>query len=82
MTVNSVSCADVVIRRRGSGSGSGFSTHRPALPTPGPPFLGRPADLGDALGVSRTRLSNHLACLRDCGLVITVPDGRRIRYAV
>ncbi|WP_282701671.1 metalloregulator ArsR/SmtB family transcription factor [Streptomyces sp. CC219B] len=39
-----------------------------------------PADLADALGVSRTRLSNHLACLRDCGLVGTVPDGRRTRY--
>ncbi|MEI5101746.1 metalloregulator ArsR/SmtB family transcription factor [Streptomyces sp. PmtG] len=39
-----------------------------------------PADLADALGISRTRLSNHLACLRDCGLVGTVPDGRRTRY--
>jgi DNA-binding transcriptional ArsR family regulator len=39
-----------------------------------------PSDLADTLGVSRTRLSNHLACLRDCGLVITVPDGRRTRY--
>lgn len=39
-----------------------------------------PADLADQLGISRTRLSNHLACLRDCGLVITVPDGRRTRY--
>ncbi|MFI9628881.1 ArsR/SmtB family transcription factor [Streptomyces sp. NPDC052042] len=39
-----------------------------------------PADLADALGISRTRLSNHLACLRDCGLVITLPDGRRTRY--
>jgi DNA-binding transcriptional ArsR family regulator len=39
-----------------------------------------PAALADALGVSRTRLSNHLACLRDCGLVVTVPDGRRTRY--
>jgi DNA-binding transcriptional ArsR family regulator len=39
-----------------------------------------PADLADALGVSRTRLSNHLACLRDCGLVIAVPVGRRTRY--
>jgi DNA-binding transcriptional ArsR family regulator len=43
-----------------------------------PPRL--PADLADALGISRTRLSNHLACLRDCGLVVTVPDGRRTRY--
>ncbi|MGN5380794.1 ArsR/SmtB family transcription factor [Streptomyces lasalocidi] len=39
-----------------------------------------PADLAAALNVSRTRLSNHLACLRDCGLVVTVPDGRRTRY--
>lgn len=39
-----------------------------------------PADLADALEISRTRLSNHLACLRDCGLVATVPDGRRTRY--
>ncbi|MEV1048430.1 metalloregulator ArsR/SmtB family transcription factor [Streptomyces sp. NPDC049916] len=39
-----------------------------------------PSDLAEALGVSRSRLSNHLACLRDCGLVVTVPDGRRTRY--
>ncbi|MFF8972728.1 ArsR/SmtB family transcription factor [Streptomyces sp. NPDC014995] len=39
-----------------------------------------PAALADALEISRTRLSNHLACLRDCGLVVTVPDGRRTRY--
>ncbi|MCI0384466.1 helix-turn-helix transcriptional regulator [Streptomyces sp. CNQ085] len=39
-----------------------------------------PADLADALGISRTRLSNHLACLRDCGLVVAAPEGRRTRY--
>ena len=39
-----------------------------------------PADLADALGVSRTNLSNHLACLRGCGLVVAVPEGRRTRY--
>ncbi|GHB79014.1 MULTISPECIES: ArsR/SmtB family transcription factor [Streptomyces] len=39
-----------------------------------------PADLAEQLGISRTRLSNHLACLRDCGLVVTTPDGRRTRY--
>ncbi|MEU9900032.1 metalloregulator ArsR/SmtB family transcription factor [Streptomyces phaeochromogenes] len=39
-----------------------------------------PSDLADQLGISRTRLSNHLACLRDCGLVVAVPVGRRIRY--
>ncbi len=39
-----------------------------------------PADLADQLGVSRTKLSNHLACLRGCGLVVAVPEGRRSRY--
>ncbi|OKK04578.1 ArsR family transcriptional regulator [Streptomyces sp. CB03234] len=39
-----------------------------------------PSDMADALGISRTRLSNHLACLRDCGLVVAVPEGRRTRY--
>lgn len=39
-----------------------------------------PSDLADALEVSRTRLSNHLACLRDCGLVTAVAEGRRVRY--
>ncbi|MGW9431627.1 ArsR/SmtB family transcription factor [Streptomyces decoyicus] len=39
-----------------------------------------PSDLAERIGVSRTRLSNHLTCLRDCGLVVAVPDGRRTRY--
>ena len=39
-----------------------------------------PADLAETLEISRTRLSNHLACLRDCGLVVAVPEGRRVRY--
>lgn len=39
-----------------------------------------PSDLADKIGISRTRLSNHLACLRDCGLAVAVPDGRRTRY--
>lgn len=39
-----------------------------------------PADLAETLQISRTRLSNHLACLRDCGLVVAVPVGRRVRY--
>jgi len=41
-----------------------------------------PADLADQLGVSRQKLSNHLACLRGCGLVVAVPDGRRSRYEI
>lgn len=39
-----------------------------------------PADLAGTLGVSRTKMSNHLACLRGCGLVVAVPEGRRTRY--
>lgn len=39
-----------------------------------------PADLAERLDISRTRLSNHLACLRDCGLVVAVPQGRRVLY--
>ncbi|AIV33356.1 ArsR/SmtB family transcription factor [Streptomyces coelicoflavus] len=39
-----------------------------------------PADLAEQLEISRTRLSNHLACLRDCGIVVAVPEGRRVRY--
>lgn len=39
-----------------------------------------PSDLADALGVSRQVMSNQLACLRGCGLVEAVPDGRRSSY--
>jgi DNA-binding transcriptional ArsR family regulator len=39
-----------------------------------------PAELANMLGISRTRLSNHLTCLRGCGLVVAVPEGRRTRY--
>lgn len=41
---------------------------------------GYPSELADLLGVSRQSLSNHLTCLRGCGLVVTVPEGRRARY--
>ncbi|SDK51087.1 transcriptional regulator, ArsR family [Glycomyces sambucus] len=41
---------------------------------------GYPAELAEALGVSRQSLSNHLACLRGCGLVVAAPEGRRTRY--
>ena len=39
-----------------------------------------PSDLADTIGVSRQILSNHLACLRGCGLVVAIPVGRRSRY--
>ena len=41
---------------------------------------GYPAELAELVGVSRPSLSNHLGCLRGCGLVTAVPDGRRVRY--
>ncbi len=41
---------------------------------------GYPSDLAERIGVSRQILSNHLACLRGCGLVVAVPEGRRSRY--
>ncbi|AQT79482.1 transcriptional regulator [Mycolicibacterium litorale] len=41
---------------------------------------GYPSDLAATIGVSRQILSNHLACLRGCGLVVAEPEGRRSRY--
>lgn len=39
-----------------------------------------PSELAETLTVSRQSLSNHLACLRGCGLVVAVPQGRRTKY--
>jgi DNA-binding transcriptional ArsR family regulator len=41
---------------------------------------GYPAELADLIGTTRQNLSNHLACLRGCGLVVATPEGRRTRY--
>ncbi|MGK8489483.1 ArsR/SmtB family transcription factor [Nocardia asiatica] len=41
---------------------------------------GYPSQLAEQIGVTRQILSNHLACLRGCGLVVAVPEGRRSRY--
>ncbi|MGI5151939.1 ArsR/SmtB family transcription factor [Plantactinospora sp. CA-294935] len=41
---------------------------------------GYPAELAELLGTTRQNLSNHLGCLRGCGLVVAVPEGRRTRY--
>ncbi|MFJ3035410.1 ArsR/SmtB family transcription factor [Curtobacterium pusillum] len=43
---------------------------------------GYPAELADELGLTRANVSNHLACLRGCGIVATVPEGRRTRYEI
>jgi DNA-binding transcriptional ArsR family regulator len=39
-----------------------------------------PSELADLVGVSRQSLSNHLACLRGCGLVRAEAEGRRTLY--
>lgn len=39
-----------------------------------------PAALAEELGTSRANVSNHLACLRGCGLVTATPEGRQVRY--
>ncbi|MDG4792995.1 winged helix-turn-helix domain-containing protein [Micromonospora sp. WMMD1082] len=43
---------------------------------------GYPAQLARDLGLSRTNVSNHLACLRGCGIVVAVPEGRKTRYEI
>jgi ArsR family transcriptional regulator, cadmium/lead-responsive transcriptional repressor len=43
---------------------------------------GYPAVLAADLDLTRTNVSNHLACLRGCGIVIAVPEGRRTRYEI
>lgn len=39
-----------------------------------------PADLAHEFGTTRANLSNHLTCLRECGLVTATAEGRRVRY--
>lgn len=41
-----------------------------------------PAMLARELELTRTNVSNHLACLRGCGIVIAEPEGRQTRYEI
>ncbi|WP_030432713.1 Cd(II)/Pb(II)-sensing metalloregulatory transcriptional regulator CmtR [Allokutzneria albata] len=41
-----------------------------------------PAQLADHLGLTRSNVSNHLACLRGCGLVAASYEGRQVRYSL
>ncbi|MFB8147459.1 ArsR/SmtB family transcription factor [Microbacterium sp. NPDC056003] len=41
-----------------------------------------PAVLSRELGLSRSNVSNHLTCLRGCGIVVAEPEGRQTRYEV
>lgn len=39
-----------------------------------------PAVLAEQLDLTRPNVSNHLTCLRGCGLVVATPEGRQMRY--
>jgi DNA-binding transcriptional ArsR family regulator len=41
-----------------------------------------PGQLATRLGLSRSNVSNHLSCLRGCGLVIATYEGRQVHYAL
>ncbi|MEV4622410.1 metalloregulator ArsR/SmtB family transcription factor [Asanoa sp. NPDC049573] len=41
-----------------------------------------PAVLARELELTRSNVSNHLACLRGCGIVVAIPEGRQTRYEI
>ena len=41
-----------------------------------------PAEIAQELGLTRSNVSNHLACLRDCGIVVAEFEGRQNRYEI
>lgn len=41
-----------------------------------------PGDLARELELTRSNVSNHLGCLRDCGIVVAEPEGRQMRYEI
>jgi len=43
---------------------------------------GYPGALASELNLTRSNVSNHLACLRGCGIVVAVPEGRSTRYEI
>lgn len=43
---------------------------------------GYPAKLASLLGLTRPNVSNHLTCLKDCGIVVAEPEGRQMRYEI
>lgn len=42
----------------------------------------RVTDLVNQVGTSQANVSNHLRCLRECGLIAARPDGRQTFYRV
>ncbi|MBX3100748.1 MAG: winged helix-turn-helix transcriptional regulator [Salinibacterium sp.] len=43
---------------------------------------GYPAQLSRELELTRSNVSNHLTCLRGCGIVVATPEGRQTRYEI
>lgn len=41
-----------------------------------------PAVLSRDLELTRSNVSNHLTCLRDCGIVVAEAEGRQTRYEI
>lgn len=42
----------------------------------------RVTDLVEKIGCSQGNISGHLACLKDCGLVLDRPEGRQVFYRI
>jgi DNA-binding transcriptional ArsR family regulator len=43
---------------------------------------GHPGELARTLELTRSNVSNHLTCLRGCGIVAAIPEGRSTRYEI
>lgn len=41
-----------------------------------------PGLLAQRLDLGKANTSNHLSCLRGCGLVVAEPEGRNVRYEI
>lgn len=43
---------------------------------------GYPGLLARDLDLTRSNVSNHLSCLRGCGIIAAIPEGRQTRYEI
>ncbi|OBA70879.1 transcriptional regulator [Mycobacterium sp. 1554424.7] len=41
-----------------------------------------PGQLASQLALTKSNVSNHLSCLRGCGLVLASYEGRKVRYTL
>ena len=41
-----------------------------------------PGQIAEQLGLTRSNVSNHLSCLRGCGLVVASYQGRQVHYVL